>query len=248
MATKKTLSKKTSIKETKKVPAKKSTKASPAKKVSNYEVEKSDMVTENSTPKRRSVRVHRVTLIIAAVIILAGVLLYYGRGLFVAAVVNGRLISRLEVVREAEKASGKRAMASLIRNILVEQEASKQNVVVSEKDVDTQIKTVEDNFSKQGQKLDQMLSLEGMTRDDLRSIMRVDLLVTKLVEKDIKITDQQVDDYIEKNKDLLPADKSEDELKKDAREQLKREQLAKKAQEWLTNLEKDAKIVKFVDY
>jgi hypothetical protein len=255
---KKTETKKSADKDTKKIPVKKTAKTSretkrssskPTAKTTSYTQEvKVDTVAENNKPKGRSIRVHKVTVIIAVVIILLGVLLYYGRGFFVAAVVNGQPISRLAIVQEAEKASGRQAMASLIRNTLVEQEAREQNVTVSEGDVDKQIKTVEDNLSKQGQKLDQMLSLEGMTRDDLRRIIRVDLLVTKLVEKDIKVTDAQVADYIEKNRELLPTDKKEEDLKKDAREQLRREQLAQKAQAWLADLEKNATVVKFVEY
>ncbi len=189
-----------------------------------------------------------MTLIIAFVIILLGALLYLGRAYIVAVVVNGQPISRWELIQETEKASGKQVLTSLIRNTLVEQEAKKQNLTISEKQVNDQIKTIESNFSKQGQKIDQMLALQGMTRNDLRKLVRLDLIITKLIEKDIKITDKQVKEYIEKNKDIFPAGKSEDELKKIAKEQLKKEQLSQKAQAWFAELEAKAKIVKFIDY
>ncbi len=203
---------------------------------------------EKATGGRRAIRVHRSSIIVALVIILLGVLLYFGRGFIIAAVVNGQPISRFSLIQETEKASGRQALASLIRNALVEQEARKQNVTISEKQINDQIKTIENNLSKQGQKIDQMLALEGMTRDDLRRIIRLDLLVTKLIEKDIKITDKQVNDYIEKNKETLPKDKSEAQLKKEVAEQLKKEQLPQKAQAWFAELEKKANIMKFVDY
>jgi foldase protein PrsA len=196
----------------------------------------------------RSVRVHKSTLIIAIAIIAVGAFLYFGRGFIVAAVVNGQPISRLALIQEAEKQSGKQALAGLVRNILVEQEAKKQNVTITEKQIDDQIKTVEANLSKQGQNLDQMLTLEGMTRADLRKVIRLDLLVTKMVEKNIKVSDKDVSDYIEKNKDILPKDQSESELKKTVLDRLKQQQLSQKAQEWLTGLEKNAKVVKFVNY
>jgi foldase protein PrsA len=194
------------------------------------------------------VKVHKITVVIALLIILIGIGLYYGRGFIVAAVVNGQPISRLSIIQETEKASGRQAMASLIRNVLVEQEARKQDLTVSESEIDKQIKTIEDNLAKQGQKLDQMLALEGITRNDLRRIIKIDLYVTKLVEKDINVTDKQVDEYIEKNSALLPQDLKEDELKKMAREQLRKEQLAQKAQAWLAELEKKANVVKFVEF
>lgn len=217
-------------------------------RTSAMKVSKSESGTMANMTQGRSVKVHKLTVLIALVIIILGVILFYGRGLVVAAVVNGQPISRLSLVQEVEKASGKQALASLIRNVLIEQEARKQNVIVGYRDIDNQIKTIETNLSKQGQKLDQMLLMQGMTRDDLRKIVTLDLLVTKLVEKDIKVTEKEVNDYIEKNKDLLPKDKTENELKKMAREQLKKQLLSQKAQAWIAGLEKKANIVKFVDY
>ena len=203
---------------------------------------------ERTSGGGRSVKIHRSTVFIVLGIVLLGLILYYGRGFFVAAVVNGQPVSRLSLVEESERESGKQAMAMLVRNVLVEQEAKKQNVKVSDKDVTDQIKTIQNNLSKQGQNLDEMLKLEGMSRSDLHRIVRLDLLVGKLVDKEIKITESQVDDYIEKNKDILPKDKKGDALKKIVRARIKQEQLPQKAQEWFANLEKKASIIKFVNY
>jgi hypothetical protein len=211
------------------------------------QVESTNFV-EESKARGASVKLHKSTVIIAVVIVVLGVLLYFGRGFVVAAVVNGQPISRLTLIQETERQSGRQALAALIRNILVEQEAEKEKVVVGDKEIDEQIKTVEDNLSKQGQNIDQMLSLEGMSRDDLRRIIKLDLLVTKMVGKDIKITDEDVDKYIEENKDILPKDQNEDQLKETARERLKQEMLPQRAQTWLADLEKNAKVVKFVNY
>ncbi len=229
---------------------KKSAKKTAPTRTSAMMIEKTntESVPENRHVGGRVVKVHRLTIIIALAILVLGAVLYYGRGLVVAAVVNGQPISRLSVVRDAEKMSGKQALATSIRSVLIEQEARAKNVTVSDKEIETQIKTIETNLSKQGQKLDDTLSMQGMTRGDLRKIVTLDLLVTKLVEKDIKISDKQVNDYMEKNKEFLPKDKKEADLKKDAREQLKKQQLSSRAQAWIANLEKKAKIVKFVDY
>ena len=196
----------------------------------------------------RSVKIHRSTVFIVIGIVLIALILYYGRGFFVAAVVNGQPVSRLSLVKEAERESGKKAMAMLVRNALVEQEASRQNVKVSDKELADQIKTIENNLSKQGQNLDTALKSEGMSRDDLYRIVRLDLLVGKLVGKEIKITDKDIADYIDKNKDFLPKDQKGDALKKIVRERIKQEQLSEKAQVWLVNLEKKASIFKFVNY
>lgn len=198
--------------------------------------------------KAKKIRLHKTTVIIAIIIILLGLGLYFGRGMLVAAVVNGQPITRYQFASEAEKASGRQVMTSIIRNTLVEQEAKKKNIVISEKDIDKQVKTIEGNLSKQGQKLDQMLELQGMTMDDLRKIVKLDLTVTKLLGDDIKVTDKDVAKYMEDNKDILPKDKSEDEIKKQVKEQLEKQQLPEKAQAWFAEIEKKANIVKFVNY
>lgn len=195
-----------------------------------------------------SIRVHKSTLIISIVVLLVGGLLYFGRGLIVAAVVNGQPISRIALIQEVEKQSGKQAMTGLIRNVLIEQEARKLNVVISEKEIDEQIKTVEKNLSRQGQKIDDVLAMQGMTRNDLRRIIGLDLTVTKIVEKDVKVTDKEVKDYMDENKDILPKDQKEDQLKKSIFQRLKQQKVSQKAQAWLEGLEKKAKIVKFVNY
>ncbi len=195
-----------------------------------------------------SLKVHKSTLIIAIVILAMGGILFFGRGLIVAAVINGQPISRLAFIQEAEKQAGKQTLSAMIRNILVEQEATKQKVVISEKQISDQIKSIENNLTKQGQNIDQMLTLEGMTRADLRKVIRLDLLVTKMVEKNIKVSDKDVNDYIVKNKEILPKDQSESQLKKTVVERLKQQQLSEKAQAWLADIEKKAKIVKFVNY
>jgi foldase protein PrsA len=186
-------------------------------------------------------------ILVAAIILFAGAI-YYFRGLLVAAVVNGQPISRMEVVKETEKQSGKQALETLVRNALIEQEAAKANVTVSNKEIDDQIKKVEKQLAGQGQKLDQVLAMQGMTRSELRNLIRLDQLVGKLVGKDIKITDKQVADYMEKNKETLPENQNQDDLKKTIKEQLRQQELNQKVQTWLQEIQKKAKINYFVQY
>jgi foldase protein PrsA len=201
-----------------------------------------------STNTNKGFKIKKSYLILVATIIILGVLLYVFRSLFVAAVVNGQPISRLSVVQESEKQSGKQVLTTLVRNSLIEQEARKQNVSVSDKEIDDEIKKLEGNLQKQGQKLDQVLSMQGMSKEDLRKLIRLDKLVGKMVGKDIKITDQQVADYIDKNKESLPQGQNEAELKNTVKEQLKQQQLNDKVRTWLEDLQKNAKITRFVNY
>ncbi len=201
-----------------------------------------------SPAAKQPIKFRRSYVLFAVGIIVLGALLYLGRGLFVAAVVNGQPISRVAIIKEAEKQSGRQALDTIVRNTLIEQEARKSNVTVSDQEINDEIKKVEDTLSKQGQKLDDVLAMQGMTKEDLRRLIKLDKLVTKIVGKNVKVTDKEVDEYLTANKDLLPEGQSEEELKKAATEQIKQQKLNDKIRTWLESLQTKAKIMYFVQY
>ena len=128
------------------------------------------------------------------------------------------------------------------------QEAKKKNIEVSQEEIDKSAKQIEESLKQQGQNLDTALAVQGMTRQDFLMQLRLRGLVEKLLADQIKVTDKEVSDYIEKNKDTLPTNLKEDEIKKGVKEQLKQQKLASKSQEWLATLQKNAKINYFVSY
>lgn len=195
-----------------------------------------------------SPKIRKAYVVLAIVILGIALIAYKYRGLFVAASVNGQPISRIAVVKESEKQSGKQTLSNLVRNTLIEQEAKKQNVTVTDKEIDTEIKRVEGTLAKQGQKLDQVLALQGITKQDLRKLIRLDKIVGKLVGRDIKVSDKDIADYIEKNQESLPKDQSEEQIKASVKERLRQQQLNAKVQTWLESLQKNAKVQYFVQY
>ena len=170
------------------------------------------------------------------------------KGLFVAVLVNGEPITRLSVIKELEKQGGQQTLSSLVNQTLILQEAKKKNVEVSQKEIDASAKQVEDSLKSQGQNLDTALTAQGMTRQDFLMQLKLRSLVEKLLGDQIKVTDKEIADYIETNKETLPTDLKEEEITKGVREQLKQQKLASKSQEWLANLAKNAKINYFVNY
>lgn len=211
-------------------------------------VSKTKAKTRVNAPKLKPFKVKKSQLVTLLVILVAAALIYTFRSVIVAATVNGQAISRLSVVKEAEKQAGKQALDSLVRNTLIEQEAKKQKVTVSEKEIDAEIKKAEASLSKQGRKMDEVLALQGLTRVDLRKLIRLDKMVTKMVGKTVTVSDKEVSEYIEQNRENLPADQTEEELTKSVKAQLTQQALSTKVQEWLANLQKKAKINYFVSY
>ncbi|QQG43893.1 MAG: SurA N-terminal domain-containing protein [Candidatus Roizmanbacteria bacterium] len=218
-------------------------------------VNKKKSLQKNNTPSPIIVKLEKlkppkkylplVVLIIIAVLL---GLLFYFKGLFIAAIVNGQPISRLEVIKELEKQGGQRTLESLITKNLILQEARKNKINISSKELDEEIKKIESQVSKQGQNLDQLMAAQGITRDLLKEQIRVQKIIEKILGNKITVTDKEVDDYIQNNKQSLPENLQGDELKKNIKQQLQQQKLSTAFQQWMEQARKDAKISTFVTY
>lgn len=181
-------------------------------------------------------------LVLPAVIVAVVILLGIFRGQFVVANVNGEQISRIELIRELEKAEGKRILDSLVTQTLITQEAKKRNVSATDGEIRDEIAKIEKNISDQGQKLDDLLAIQNLTRKQLEEQIRMQILLQKMVGENIQVADIEVNDYIKKNKESLPEDANMDELRTNIGEQLKQQKLNEKIQELIQKLQKEAKI------
>jgi len=225
----------------------------PAKKAVKRKVKLSTKIKANLTPKSISkysikdkLKQPKVFIGLIVVILIVGG--FFLKGLFVAALVNGEPISRITIIKELEKQGGKQALSSMVNQTLILQEAKKKNVQVSQGEIDASLKQIEDSLKSQGQSLDAALTMQGMTRQDLMTQLKLRSLVEKLLADKIKITDKEVLDYIEKNKDTFPTDLTSDQINKSVVEQLKQQKMASASQAWLAELNKNAKINYFVNY
>jgi len=170
---------------------------------------------------------------------------------FVAAYVNGRLISRLSVVRELEKQGGKKTLDALIIKSLITQEAKKRKIIITQQEIDAELKKVENNVKSQGVDLETVLKEEGMSKSDLIEEIKIQVKVTKMVEKNIKVTDKEIEDYINSQKEqlaLLQQESPSEVSKTEAASQLKAQKLQKEIQTLIADLKAKAKIKYFMNY
>lgn len=184
---------------------------------------------------KRNVIIALVVIFIAAVILLL-------RNQLIAATVNGESINRLTLINQLEQQAGKKVLEGLVTNTLILQEAKSKNVTVSNDEINSEIKNIDDNLKKQGQSLDQALTLQGLTIDVVKEQVRINLIVRKLLAGKISVSDKDVSDYIDKNKDSIPKDANLEDTKKQARQQLEQQKLQEKYQELIKSLQDKAKI------
>jgi parvulin-like peptidyl-prolyl isomerase len=244
---------KASVKKTQKIKAKSSAKKQTKNtKGSSDEKRKANLSRVNLAEKvRRLEPINPVfntqTKIILGIVIIIG-LAYIFRGQFIAAMVNGQPISRFKVLRTSEEMQGSQVLDNLILEALIEQKARAEGIQITDEVVDSRIEEIRQSLTEQGQDFDQLLELQGISMQKLRSDIKVDEMINLMVGLDIDISEEEIEQYLESNRDFLPEEASEEELQQMASQQLEQQQMSQKYQEWLTNLREEANIQYFVGY
>lgn len=194
-----------------------------------------------------SVKITIKTAIIIGFAVILIILAYTVKGFFIAAVVNGRPISRLAIIQKLEKTSGKNLLDSMITEKLIQNEARAKNILVSDDEINEKIKQIEKQVTSQGNTLEKALALEGMSMNDLKRQITIQKDVEKLLADKINVTDEEVTKYIADYKITIP--KGQDaSFKEQIKNQLKGQKLNASAKALIDELKSKAKIRYFVNY
>ena len=198
-----------------------------------------------SQPEHLKLSKNQIILIV--VVAVAG-LLFYFKGLLIAATVNGSPISRWSVIKQLEKTGGKQTLDSLVTKELLLQEAKKKKITVSEQEINQEISKIEASVKKQGGTLDQALKAQGMTRVDFKEQVKLQKTLEKMFTDQLKVTEKEIDQFIETNKNSIPQTTNSTAIRESVRRQLQQGKLGQKVQELIANLKKSAKINYFINY
>ncbi|MFA6004922.1 MAG: SurA N-terminal domain-containing protein [Patescibacteria group bacterium] len=230
------------------------TKTSKPKKSVMNKVVRETVVTEPVMPKKNIFAMNPLpklspfTYIVGAVVVVVLVGALFFKNLFVVALVNGQPVSRIALIQELERLGGKQALNSLVTKTLIEQEASKKGVKVTDVEINKAVTDLTASLKKQGQDLDKLLVAQGMTKATLIEQMRVQKVVEKLFDKQAVVSDKDVTDYLEKNKESLPEGQDPATLRDSVKDQLKQQKLSEVFQTWVQASEKNAKISYFINF
>ena len=188
------------------------------------------------------------TAVVALSVLLIGGLAYYYRNLLVAATVNGSLISRWSILSQLEASSGKSVLDSLITKKLIEDEAKSKNITVSQEDVDTEIKAIEDRLVSQGGTLEAALEAEKMTMEKLREQITINKSLQQLVADKLAVSDEDVENYIKQMGGDIPKTVSEAEFKSQIKAQLQNQKFGTEAQSFIDALRAQANTKYYLEY
>lgn len=206
------------------------------------------------TPGKRKIsdllkeRKFKRLIILLVLFILLGFGLYYGKSLFFAAIVNGRPIPRLKIIKELEKQGGRQALDAIITKELIFQEAQKQSIDVSGEEVQAEIQKISQQIEAQGSTLDAALTLQGQTRESLEENIRIQKTVEKLLKNDIQVSEEDMKKYFDENKSLYGKDAKYEDLKDEIKQQLDQQKLSEAFKTWIEKLRSESNIIYFVNY
>ena len=187
----------------------------------------------------------RVVYAIVVLVLLGGAIFYF-KSFFVVAMVNGRFISRVELVRETEKIAGKQALDSLIVRKLLDKKI--KDIQVSKEEIDKETKTTEDMFTSRGASLKDVLASNKITEKDFRDRIIVQIKLKKLVADKIVVTDAEVTNFIKQNKVGLPSGTDMNTFKAQISNTIQQNKLNQAIDQIVATLKKEAKIRYFKEF
>lgn len=186
--------------------------------------------------------------VVAMVVLILLSLGYLGKSLLFAAVVGVRPITRYEVVRELERGAGKETLDRLVTQQLIEQEAGKKGINISDADIQKELERINGLVEAQGTTLDAALALQGQTKESFKEFIKVQKTLEEILKEEIAVSDEELKKYFEENKSFYGEEAKYEDLKENLSEQLKQEKLANEFKTWIEKLKSDTKILYFVNY
>ncbi|MEI8096587.1 MAG: hypothetical protein WCG73_00560 [Candidatus Moraniibacteriota bacterium] len=196
-------------------------------------------------------KMSRTTKSFVVVIVLFAValgVLYFYKGIFIAATVNGSPISRMSVISELEKKAGKNILDTMITKKLIQDAIKKSGIVVKSEDIDAEMKKIEEQVTAQGGTLDEALTGQGMTLAELREQIVINKELEKILEDKVIVTDDEVTQYLATSKAVPPKGTNSEDMKNQVREQLKGQKFSTEAEKWVSDLKAKAQIDYFIQY
>jgi foldase protein PrsA len=132
----------------------------------------------------------------------------------------------------------------LIVDILVRQEAKAKEIKVTQEDLEGVIGRIKEQLGENAD-LDSVLASQGIKRSEFEEGIRVEVMVRKLLEKEITVAEEEISKFIKENKKTMEAT-SEPDLRQEARQILADQKISQKINSWIAELEKKAKIERFI--
>lgn len=197
---------------------------------------------ENSIvkPKQRS---SKVPYIIVGIGLILLAIFAVNKGWVVSAMVNGKPIFRVQLTQSLMSRYGNQTLEGMISEQIISDEGKKAGIIITQKDIDQKEKEILDSFGG-NVSLEDLLTYQGMTKKDFDNQVKVQLLVYGLLGKDVTISDEEINAFIQNNASSLVAT-TEAEMKAEAKAALMDQKINEKVQPWFEEVKAKANIFRF---
>ncbi|WP_424768680.1 foldase protein PrsA [Paenibacillus sp. sgz302251] len=118
------------------------------------------------------------------------------------ATVNGANISKDKLYDALVTAGGPSTLENLITQELIMQEAKAASITVTDADIDAELAIFRERFGTE-EAFNDALAQSNYTIERLRDEVRVDLTVRKILEPQTDVTDEEIQQYYDANKETL---------------------------------------------
>jgi foldase protein PrsA len=116
--------------------------------------------------------------------------------------VDGEKITKDELYDILVEQYGASSLSALIDNKIIEMEADKEKITVSDKEIEDEYKAYVDSYGGE-EALSTALEQSGVTKDDLKVDIENYIKLEKLLEPRIEITEEELQTYFDENKEYL---------------------------------------------
>ncbi|MEH7254340.1 peptidylprolyl isomerase [Neobacillus niacini] len=116
--------------------------------------------------------------------------------------INGEAISKDELYEEMVKQYGPDTVEQIIADKIVALEAKKQKISISDAELNGEVDKLKESYGGEDV-FTQMLKANNTSLDDLKADLKNYLTLRKLLEPQIKITDEELMAYFDENKDVF---------------------------------------------
>jgi len=116
------------------------------------------------------------------------------------AIVNGEKITKEQLYEKMLENFGEQVLDFMITETLIDQEMAKENVKVTEEDIEKELEKIKSSFSSEDE-FNSLLAQYGMTINVLKGQLENELKVKKLMEKQVTFQEEEMKKYYEENKE-----------------------------------------------
>ncbi len=179
----------------------------------------------------------RLFILIGLVVLV--VLVVLASKYIVVAWVDKKPVTVFEYYSELDKKYGKDVKEQIIVERLVNSEASNRGINISGQDLENEIKRIE---TEQGgaDKLNQILEIQGISQNEFKKLVRLQLIKQKMFEGNISISEDDVKKYIDDNKVTEVDDKMREQIKT----QLKMQKINTEFNNWLKGALQSSRVMR----